>query len=39
MAKGQIEYREGIAKALDELPPSRLSSVLDFIEYLRCYPL
>ncbi len=35
MAKGRFEYREKITKALDEVHPSRLGSVLDFIEYLR----
>ena len=35
MAKDRIGYKERIAKALDELPASHLSSVLDFIEYLR----
>ncbi|MBM4463277.1 MAG: hypothetical protein FJ012_08060 [Chloroflexi bacterium] len=35
MVKSRLEYKKRIAKALDEIPPSCLSSVLDFIEYLR----
>jgi hypothetical protein len=35
MVKSRLEYKEKITKALDEIPPSCLSSVLDFIEYLR----
>ncbi len=35
MAKSRFEYKEKITRAIDELPPSCLSSVLDFIEYLR----
>ena len=35
MVKSQVEYKERITRALEELSPSHLSSVLDFIEYLR----
>ena len=35
MAKNRVEYKEKITKALDELPLSRLSVALDFVEYLR----
>jgi len=35
VARNRVEYKERITKALDELSLSRLSAVLDYIEYLR----
>lgn len=35
MDMGQVEYRERILTLLENLPASRLRSILDYVEYLK----